>query len=149
MPFSAYTVAAVAIPTAAFTTYLYKMYMSIAPKPTLIIKETTHPTDLNQGVRHYDIVLENPPKTPIRYSHPHNACMMLHDIQYSQAPLPYNHLTESQSRIPIGTMSTPSNQKLYEACKVCDPRTVIQYQDTILGDVTLRYPWTAAKIEIK
>lgn len=147
MPFSAYTVASMAIPTIAFTTYLYKMYRSIAPKPTMVIKETTQPCDLNAGERKYQIILENTPKTYVHTSHPTNACMMLHEIQLAAIPNHYGFLEEPPSTIHVGNITTPLEQNLYEACKVCDPSTLIRYQDNILGDFEFRYPWTAAKFE--
>lgn len=147
MPFSAYTVAAVAVPTAAFTAYLYKMYMSISPKPHMVIKETTQLCDLNAGERKYQMILENAPKTYVHTSHPWNGCMILHEIQLAALPNQYPFLKEHPSTIHVANITSPSNQNLYEACKVCGPSTVIQYQDNILGDVSFRYPWTAAKFE--
>ena len=149
MPFSAYTVAAVAIPTAAITTYLYNMYMSFAPKPHMIIKETTRPSDLNAGFRSYQVMLENIPSGPIKYYHPKNACMELHEIQISQITNMDSPFEEPPSTLPVANITTLSNQKLYDACKVCSQGTYISYQDSLLGDVSFRYPWTAATFENK
>ena len=147
MPFSAYTVAAVAIPTAAITTYLYNMYMSFAPKPILIIKETTMPSVKDTGFRTYEVILENYSKGAVGYAHPKNACMELHEIHISRPALIESPFEETPSSLKIGDITTPENQNLYEACKVCDPNTMVRYQDRILGDVSFRYPWTAAKFE--
>lgn len=147
MPFSAYAVAAVTVPTAALSAYLYKMYMTITPKPHMVIKENTQPCDLNAGFRSYQVMLENIPNGPIKYNHPKNACMELYKIQIVHIMNIDSPFEESPSILHLANITIPSDQKLYDACKVCSQGTNINYQDTLLGDVSFRYPWTAAKFE--